>query len=376
MNKTGHRMKYILSTIAIIAVFFVSLHLLRRNPADQPVMANTPWALHTSFAKQGAVTEVFPALGKVQSASDITLAPQISGTVLSLGPREGGRIKTGELLVKIDTSELVAQRDALKAQLTGAENAAKNAAAEYARQVKLKKNGWVAQSVIDAQETRKQTTAATVSALLNQIKTLSIKIAYGTITAPLDASVIKRAAEVGDTVFPGKPIYVLSAHGGGRVVVPLPLSALIKVYPSSPVELIDGDRVIKARVTRVNPSLDANAMGSLEIDLPDRPFNLPDGSPVSVNVVTSQVARSIIVAPDALTPSDDPVHRTVFRIRAGTPQTLVKTPVEVSLCGREGCAVTGKLSVGDQLARGHGSVLLRLRDGDAVSTGWKAGAGL
>ncbi len=367
-------MRYILLTIAVIAGFFLTLHLLKRDPTEQPKMVKTPWALHTTTAMQGTATEIFPALGKVQSTSDITLAPQISGTVLSLGPREGGRVKKDSLLVQIDTRELVSQRAALKSQLAGAENAAKNATTEYNRQKKLKKDGWIAQSVIDAQETKKQTAVATVSALLNQIKTLDIKIAYGTITAPLNASVIKRTAEVGDTVFPGRAIYVLSAHGGGRVVIPVPLSTLVKVHPASPVEIINGDKIIRAKVTRINPSLDSFAMGSLEIDLPNRPFNLPDGSPISVNVITGQVEHATIVAPDTLTPSDNPDQRTVFRIREGDPQTLVKTPVKILLCGREGCAVSGNLSPGDSLVRGHGSILLRLRDGDGVITSVTEGA--
>lgn len=364
--------KNLIIAVGVVIVFFITLHLLKRDPSDQPTMENTPWALHTVKVKQGTVTEIFPALGKVQSSSELTIAPQISGTVLTLGPREGGSVKQGDLLVQIDTREIVASRDALIAQLAGAKNAAKNATTEYNRFLKLKKDGFVAQSKLDAQETAKQTARATVSALENQIKALDVKISYGEITAPINAGVIRRNAEVGDTVFPGKPIYILSAHKGGRVVVSVPLSSLVKVKLGGRVELINGDDVMKATITRVNPSLDQYSMGSLEIDLPSRPFDLPDGSPVSTNVVTGEIDHSMIVPEDALVPSNDPLKRVVFRVKYGEPNKLVKTPVEVKLCGREGCAVKGSINAGDVVVRGHGSTLLRLRDGDAVNTNWKS----
>ena len=372
MVNIGSKLKYLVVMVAIVGVFFVLLHSFLRDLAKQPVVENTPWALHTAKTKIGTVTEVFPALGKVESSSQLTIAPQISGTLRALGPREGGSVKQGDLLAEIDTREIVANRDALKAQLSGARIAKATATTEYKRQLKLMQDGFVSKSKLDTQEAAKYATQATVSSLENQIKALDVKISYGKITAPLDAGVIRRDGEVGDTVFPGKPIYVLSAHKGGRVIVAVPLSSLVKVKPGSTVELTSGSDVFKSTISRVNPSLDKFSMGSLEIDLPKRPFNLPDGSPISANVITNEITDSIIVPQDALVPANDPKNRVVFRIEGSDPAKLVKTPVAVTLCGREGCAVSGAINPGDLVARGHGSTLLRLRDGDAVTVNWKA----
>jgi len=372
MANIAKKIKYLVVMVVVVAGFFVLLQSLLRDPSKQPVVENPPWALHSVLAKTGTVTEVFPALGKVESSSQLTIAPQISGTLKTLGPREGGSVKQGDLLAEIDTRELVATRDALKAQLSGARIAKVTAETEYKRQLKLMKDGFVSQSKVDAQESVKHTARATVSSLKNQIKALDVKISYGKITAPLDAGVIRRDAEVGDTVFPGKPIYVLSAHKGGRVIVDVPLSSLVKVQPGSTVELTSGSDVFKSTITRVNPSLDKFSMGSVEIDLPKRPFDLPAGSPVSANVVTAKVMNSIIVPPDALVPSNDPKTKVLFRVDKAKPAKLVKTIVKVALCGREGCAVSGDIHQGDRVVRGHGSVLLRLRDGDGVTVNWKS----
>ncbi|MFK5997117.1 MAG: efflux RND transporter periplasmic adaptor subunit [Rhodobacterales bacterium] len=372
MSYIVSKIKYIVVMLVVVGGFFALLHSFLRDPSKQPVVENTPWALHSVIVKTGTVTEVFPALGKVESSSQLTIAPQISGTLRALGPREGGSVSQGDLLAEIDTRELVATRDAIKAQLSGARIAKVTAITEYKRLLKLMQDGYVSKSKLDAQESAKHTARAQVSSLENQIKALDVKISYGKITAPLDAGVIRRDGEVGDTVFPGKPIYVLSAHKGGRVLVAVPLSSLVKIKPGTTVELTSGADVFKSTISRVNPSLDKFSMGSVEIDLPKRPFDLPAGSPISANVITSEVVNSIIVPPDALVPSNDPKNRVLFRVGDGKPLKLAKTPVTVALCGREGCAVSGDIHQGDRVVHAHGSVLLRLRDGDGVMLNWKA----
>ncbi len=374
-TKSGGSWKYILIAFLIVVIFLAVLHKLRRDPSLQPVMNLQPWALQTGVVKTGTVNDVFPALGRVQSASEINLAPQIGGRVLQLGPREGAKVDKGQLLVRIDTSELVANRNALKAQLLGARNAAETALRDYERAVKLRANDFVAESVLDAKRAKKLSTLANVRALESQIKSLNIKISYGEIRAPLAARVTARTVEIGDRVFPGRPVYKLSAQNGGRVIIAVPLSILAKVKPGGRVALLSDGEQQMAAITRINPALDRFSMGSLEVDLPQRPFNLPDGSPISVNVLTRTLAHSLIVPPDSLMPSDDEVNKAVFVVQDTAPQKLLKVPVDVKLCGVEGCAISGALSAGDVVVRAHGSVLLKLHDGDPVTTDWHSEGG-
>jgi len=170
---------------------------------------------------------------------------------------------------------------------------------------------------------------------------LEVKVSYGHIYAKTDAVVAQRLVEPGDTVFPGKPVYVLSAKDGGREMM--------------------------TQITRVNPALDMLSMGSLEIDLLERPFGLPDGARIPAWVIQSSVPHTLIVPTDALIPSQDSKHRTVFKIDHTNGDVLVRVPVTVSLCGEEGCAVKGSLKAGDQVVTAHESVLLKLQEKDPVT---------
>ncbi len=358
----------IIIPLVIVLVAFVILHSRLRHTEKLPVADQFPWALETAVVTKGNVRSVFPALGHIESSSELKIAPQISGTVLETGPRGGVSVKKGDLLLHIDTSELEANLDALRAKVTSAENTADFAKREYEREKKLLAEGGSSKSATENREAKMKAAIASLNALLNQIKSLEVKVSYGHIYAPFDADVVERLVEKGDTVFPGKPAYILSVKKGGRVVIPIPLETLSRVKIGGEVELRYGTRKISLNISRINPALDKLAMGNLEIDTPERPFGLPDAAPVSALVVTGSIKNTLIVPPDALVPSDNDTNRTVYKID-NDRSVLIKTPVILDFCGLEGCAIESQsLEKGDIIARGHGSVLLKLHDGDPVVT--------
>ncbi len=354
--------------IPLIVAGAVSLHFKRIHQLDEIAVAEqSAWAVHVATVGHGAVHDAFPALGKVVSATDLHISPQISGTVLAMGPRAGGAVKKGDLILHLDTRELEANLSALKAELVSAQATERNDRRELERERKLMKSGGSSISAVEQRETRLSGDAAKVHALKDQIQALKVKVSYGHIYAETDAVVAQRLAEPGDTVFPGKPVYVLSASDGGRVVVPVPLSTVTRIKPGGIVRLSMGKRQMTTRITRVNPALDALSMGSLEIDLPARPFGLPDGARIPAWVIQSSIAHTLIVPADALIPSRDATHRAVFKVDHSNGATLARVPVTVKLCGEEGCAVSGALKAGDQVVKAHESVLLKLQDKEPVS---------
>ena len=362
--------------IPLIAIGAISLHFKRIHQLDEIAIAEqSPWAVHVAAVGHGAVHDAFPALGKVVSATDLHISPQIAGTILAMGPRAGGAVRKGDLLLHLDTRELEANLSALKAELVSALATEQNDRRELERERKLMKSGGSSISAVEQRETRLSGDNAKVHSLKDQIEALEVKVSYGHIYAKTDAVVAQRLVEPGDTAFPGKPVYVLSAKDGGRVVVPVPLSTVTRIKPGDSVRLTMEKREMMTQITRVNPALDMLSMGSLEIDLLERPFGLPDGARIPAWVIQSSVPHTLIVPTDALIPSQDPKHRAVFKIDHTNGNILVRVPVTVSLCGEEGCAVKGSLKAGDQVVTAHESVLLKLQEKDPVTimTGQKEG---
>jgi len=349
----------------------VLLHLHVKHIERSPVMDRAPWALKTAVVSEGSVNQGFPALGKVVSSTEVRIVPQISGTILTMGPRAGGMVHKGELIVLLDTRTLEADAGALKAKLASAVAVENNDRKEMQREQRLMQEGGSSASSVEQYQTRVRSDQANVHALKKQLESLRVKISYGHMLAPINGRIATRLAEPGDAVFPGKIIYTLTADQGGRVIVPVPLDTLSRIKPGGKVVLSLGKQLMMTRITRVNPSLDALAMGSLEIDLPQRPFHLPDSAPLEARVLT-QSATGITVPLSALRPAGKVAGRTLFRVVGQAKTRLQQVSVQLLLCGKERCVITGALHAGDRVVTAHGSVLLQLHDGDPVTVSEQA----
>jgi len=356
---------YLLLIPVLVGGTAALLHSRVKHIEDSPVMNVSPWALNSAAVREGNVNQGFPALGKVVSSSEVRIVPQISGTILKMGPREGGTVQKGDLIVHLDTRALEADAGSLEAKLISAVAVEKNDRKELQREQHLMNEGGSSASAVEQRQTRLHSDRANVTALKKQLESLQVKISYGHILAPMSGRIAKRFAEPGDAVFPGKAVYTLTAEQGGRVVVPVPLDTITRIQPGGKVELSLGSQSLNATITRINPSLDALAMGSLEIDLPQRPFNLPSGAPISVRVLTAS-ATGFIVPVNSLRPAKQGAQRTLFKLIAKPNPHVQLLPVQVSVCSKSSCVVEGDLHAGDDVVIADGSVLLQLHDGDPV----------
>jgi RND family efflux transporter MFP subunit len=362
----NHKSKLLLLLIPIVIGGTAALlHNKVKHIENSPSMKAMPWALATDVVTQGRVEQGFPALGRVVSSSEVRIVPQISGAVLKMGPRQGGLVKKGDLIVHIDTRSLEADQGALQAKLASATAVERNNNKELKREQRLFEQGGSSASAVDQLKTRLNSDKANVRALKKQLESLAVKISYGHIYAPISGRIAQRLAEQGDTVFPGKVIYTITAEQGGRVVVPVPLDTMTRIHADGIVMLTQGQQQLATHITRINPSLDALAMGSLEIDLSERPFNLPDSAPVAAYVLTAN-STGLTVPVEALRPTTSTTEGTIFKlIKQPTPH-LQQQRVAVTLCGKRRCVIQGDIAAGDHVVTAHGSVLLQLHDGDAM----------
>jgi len=361
---------YYVLPLLILLLTAALLHNKIKNIEENPTMVMAPWAVDTDVVVLSIEDQGFPALGKVVSSSEVRIVPRISGTILKMGPREGALVEKDDLLVQLDTRELEAMAASLKEKLVSAVAVEENSLTELKRNQKLLLKSDTSISIVDQLETTYRANQANVRSLRQQLNSEKVKISYGHIIAPISGRVANRAAEPGDTIFPGNPVYTLNAVEGGRVIVPVPLSTLTRISTGGKVQLSLGARKQEATITRINPSLDALSMGSFEIDLTSRPFDLPSGAPISARVVTAEAGPGLSVAIDSLRPSQQANERSLFKVNESDNPHIQLIKVQIQLCGEQRCIVDGNLQEGDRVVTAHSSVLLKLHDGDRVLNSW------
>ncbi|HHD64526.1 MAG TPA: efflux RND transporter periplasmic adaptor subunit [Desulfobulbaceae bacterium] len=358
--------------VLIPATGAVILHKRRAlQVAHVPKETLAPWALHVATVTDEPVTSGFPALAKIASRQPVTIMARITGRILEMGPREGVAVKKGDLLVRIDTSEIEKKIHSLQAQLIAARAEATRTGHELVREEKLFKDGGSSASAVDARRTAAVAAKQKVASLEHQTGSLEVEKEYGVIKSPVNGIIAARLAEPGDMCVPGHPLNRITAAGGALVRVELPQSILHQVRPGAPVVLSFGDQRMTVQVSRIFPSVDARAFGFVEADVDAIPFDLPSGSRIDARIILRRVTDGFRVSYGSLLCGEGDAQCRVFTIvqedKKKTKNSLKMVDVQVRLRGHDAIAVTGALKVGDRVVIAHESVLLQLHDGDAVT---------
>ncbi|RPI87829.1 MAG: HlyD family efflux transporter periplasmic adaptor subunit, partial [Planctomycetaceae bacterium] len=178
--------------------------------------------------------------GRVE-ATQVDIAAKYSGRIAEVLAKEGDLVEPGQILCRMDTSELEATLEKSKAQYAKADEDAAEAAAEvvqkeasaslaeksFARAEQLKKNKAIADQDYDEQKSRRDASAAAVdvakaklrstrqaiSAAEAEIKRVQSQLDEAILKSPVRGRVLYRLAE---------PLEVISS--GGKVLTVLDLS--------------------------------------------------------------------------------------------------------------------------------------------------------
>jgi RND family efflux transporter MFP subunit len=175
------------------------------------VLATRIWSVKTvetvsaSLVTEGQAGTILSATGYVEADTKADLSPKITSKVTALYVEEGDRVKKGQVLARLDKTDL-------DAQLADAKAAWVNASAELARQSSLLKVGLAPQSSVDAAVAAEASTRAKVHYVEAQED-------YAEIRAPFSGRVIAKRAHVGEAVSPYGSPGQGSANGGAIVTL-------------------------------------------------------------------------------------------------------------------------------------------------------------
>ncbi len=377
MSKSYHRLTTIIIVLLIIGLAAGAI-ILRKHRTSQvdslPNIESVPWALHTITINKGRLSQEFLALATLNGSTEITISSQISGEILQMGPREGIKVKKGDLLAKISVSELIEQRAGLEAQLQAAEAELSRSKDEFNRQKRLIKKHLTSQELYDAKKTAALAAQKQVDNLQRSIAALNVRIGYGTVYAPADALVAARLSEPGDIAMPGKALYKLTIDTTSRLQVKLPQQVLEQVHPGTDVILTHGSLQQVVHLSRIFPALDVHALGTAEADLNSMPFGLPSGARIPAHVILNSVENALIIPHRAIVESGESNGVTkkgfVFKvITKNQHKQLKRVEVNIILNTHKALAISSnKLHKGDQLVAAHESVLIQLKNNDPVVT--------
>jgi RND family efflux transporter MFP subunit len=216
---SGRGRLWLVAVAALLAIVAAAAWIWLR-PSLVPVHVAAAQVLSRGAAAGAA--SILDASGYVVARREAAVASKITGKMVELNIEEGDRVKAGQVIARLDDTNIRASLNAARAQLEFAKagldetqvNLA-NAKRDYERQQSLIKSHFVSQSALDNSRTTMDALTAQLATQRRNIEVAQRNVEVADrnlddtiVRAPFDGVVIAKSAQVGEIVSP------LSAGGG------------------------------------------------------------------------------------------------------------------------------------------------------------------
>jgi RND family efflux transporter MFP subunit len=245
-------------------ILFATFLFTGCGPKPEPSKGNAttlPTAkvrVRTIESKSHTTTE--EVVGTVRAKTRATLEAKVSGRITTLAVVLGQLVEAGELVVRLDASEIVARRDQAEASLQQAER-------DWKRMAKLFEQQAVARAEYEAADTRRRVAegaAAEAKAMLGYVE----------LVAPFNGVVTRKWVEVGDLATPGKPLVTLEAPSELQLEADVPeaLASHVRREAHLACRVDDVSREMTGVVSEIAPNADLGSRTfRVKLDLPPTP---------------------------------------------------------------------------------------------------------
>ncbi|HAY40699.1 MAG TPA: efflux RND transporter periplasmic adaptor subunit [Gammaproteobacteria bacterium] len=291
----------LIKSIAISSLLLTSLQLNAQTDNQNSNSGDSPYT--TEIVSGMSLDKRALLGGVVVSSTQVNIAAQVSGDVLSVEGREGDMFMKDSKLITLEQNSIKAQRDSAYAEIASANEALRNAGVQYSRSIvspnsspmfggmssmfsmftdpMLQMSGQ-ANPEFDkyANRTSRFTEYQQAGNRLNQakfkLKEAEERLKDANISAPFDGVIIEKHVSTGDVVQPGQVLMRFANIKNLQVEVNIPsrLIRSLKLKQKYRIKLDIANTVVNAKLAQVYPIAD-NMKHSVKVK-----FDLPSGLPV------------------------------------------------------------------------------------------------
>ena len=218
-------------------------------PAPLPQVATIPLTLQSSFTVERSF------VGQIEPGRQVDMAFETGGTVAEVLVDEGDAVAEGDVIARLDTRTLeaerrasLASRDAVAAQLELALRTAERASG-------LSASGFASDQRLDEAELAVAELTARMAEIGARIATIEIALDKSVLRAPFSGEIAARTADQGQTVGTGAAVVTLLDTSAPELHVGLPPELATTLAPGDMVDAQSGDLLIEAELRQLRPDL-------------------------------------------------------------------------------------------------------------------------
>jgi RND family efflux transporter MFP subunit len=149
------------------------------------------------------------AVGTIRAVHETSIGSKLLARVTEVQLKAGQQVKAGDVLVRLDDTDLKAKLQQAKAAVAGAEASRNQAANDKKRYASLAESKSISQQEYEKATTALQTAEASLLHAQETVKEVQASLEWATIRSPFDGTVIDKKVDVGDMVTPGQLLVTL-----------------------------------------------------------------------------------------------------------------------------------------------------------------------
>ena len=338
--------------------------------------ARPPVAVSVAAVVAADLQESVDVVGSLAPKYSADVKSEVSGTVTAVYVTEWVPVRKGDRLARLDTSEMEAGIDALKAAIAQARVGESHARREFERAQQLREFGLITPQNFDDAKSAVEAAEAGVSAASAQVKTAESRLAKSLLTSPMNGVVALRGVNTGDrveSVGGGDPLFRIVDNRILDLTVSVPSSRLTLVHVGQSLEFSTDampGRTFAGKVMFINPGIDvASRSAKVVAEVPNGSGELRGGSFVKGRIVVANRTGVLQVPREALLSWN--VEQQSAEVFVLHGEQVEERAVKTGTGGGTMIEVASGLQAGDQVVTRGG---FAIGQGDRVTVAKAAGA--
>lgn len=285
--------------------------------------------------------------GSVKSRTEMNLGFRVGGKVTERLVDIGDRVKPGDVLARVDATDLGLAVDSAEANLAAAEKAVETTKLALDRAETLYRKNAVPKAQVEQAQLAYDQAASTRIAAASSLDQARNQMSYAELKSDRDGIVTAVGADRGQVVGAGSPIVTVVAEDEKEVQIAVPENDIADFKPGKAVRArfwSDDTLVLAGKVREVSGSADPRSRTfAVRVSLPNDPRVLI-GMTATVEVEAATATDAITVPLSALAEKDG--SKIVWTVDPKAA-TVHARPVEVADFTADGVGVVEGLAPGD-----------------------------
>ncbi len=245
-------MKNITKIIAIATfIFMTSCGEEKKETIDNRPTVNVK--VSTPSSENG---NFITASGKIEAIQNANISTRLMGYVNNIPVKVGDKVSKGQLLISINSADIIAQKGQVNAAIIEATAALKNAEKDYNRYKVLFADSSASQKELDDMTANYDMAKARLEAVNQQRNQVNAQLSYSNISAPFSGIVTGKHINKGDMANPGIPLLSIETPGNFQVIAMVPESQITQISEGIKVniQVKSINQIVTGKVTEVSSS--------------------------------------------------------------------------------------------------------------------------